>query len=55
MVRAVSVSEQLGIRLMLVHAINEQARSFYIHHGFEVSPSDPFNLQVLMKDITSMP
>jgi hypothetical protein len=26
-------------------------RSFYLHYGFEASPSDPVNLQLLIKDI----
>jgi hypothetical protein len=41
----------LGIRVLLVHAIEDKARRFYEHHGFEASPSDPRNLQMLMKDI----
>jgi GNAT superfamily N-acetyltransferase len=51
MSRAVSVAEQAGIRLLLVHAVNDEARSFYEHFGFEASPSDPMNLQLLIKDI----
>lgn len=49
--RALSVAEQAGIRLMLVHAINDEARAFYEHFGFEASPTDPKNLQLLIKDI----
>jgi GNAT superfamily N-acetyltransferase len=49
--RSLSVAEQAGIRLMLVHAINDQARTFYEHFGFEGSPTDPKNLQLLIKDI----
>ena len=51
MARTVSVAEQAGIRLLLVHAINDNARAFYEHFGFEPSPSDPMNLQILVKDI----
>lgn len=51
MSRAVAVAEQAGIRLLLVHAVNDEARSFYEHFGFEASPSDPMNLQLLIKDI----
>jgi GNAT superfamily N-acetyltransferase len=51
MTRALSVAEQAGIRLMLVHALNDDARSFYEHFGFEASPTDPHNLQLLIKDI----
>jgi GNAT superfamily N-acetyltransferase len=41
----------LGIRVTLVHVLNESARDFYVHHGFEPSPTDPMNLQLLVKDI----
>jgi GNAT superfamily N-acetyltransferase len=51
MSRALSVSEQAGMRLLLVHAPNDEARAFYEHFGFEPSPSDPMNLQLLVKDI----
>jgi len=51
MTRAVSVAEQAGIRILLVHALNDDARSFYEHFGFEPSPSDPMNLQIIIKDI----
>jgi hypothetical protein len=49
--RALSVAEQAGMRLMLVHAINDEAKAFYEHFGFESSPTDPKNLQLLIKDI----
>ncbi len=51
MQRTLLVAEETGIRLLLVHAVNEGARSFYLHYGFEASPSDPMNLQLLIKDI----
>ncbi|HEY5709501.1 MAG TPA: GNAT family N-acetyltransferase [Solirubrobacterales bacterium] len=51
MSRALSVAEQAGMRLLLVHALNDQARAFYEHFGFEPSPSDSMNLQLLVKDI----
>jgi GNAT superfamily N-acetyltransferase len=43
------VAEETGIRLFLIHAINEDSRSFYPNYGFEISPSDPMNLQLLIK------
>ncbi len=51
MQRTLLVAEETGIRLLLVHAVNDDARSFYLHYGFEASPSDPMNLQLLIKDI----
>lgn len=51
MLRAVSVSEEVGIRLLLAHALNDSARAFYMKFGFEDSPTDPMNLQIIIKDI----
>lgn len=51
MQRTLLVAEETGIRLLVVHAVNEEAKSFYLHYGFEASPSDPMNLQLLIKDI----
>jgi hypothetical protein len=45
------VADETGIRLLLVHAVDEEAKGFYEHYGFEASPSDPMNLQYLVKDI----
>jgi GNAT superfamily N-acetyltransferase len=51
MERTLLVAQETGIRLLLVHAVDDEARSFYLHYGFEASPSDPMNLQLLIKDI----
>lgn len=51
MSRTVAVSEEAGIRLLLVHALNEDARRFYSHFGFQPSPTDEMNLQMIVKDI----
>lgn len=51
MIRAVAVSEEAGVRLMLVHALDEKAAEFYAYFGFEPSPIDPMNLQMIIKDI----
>lgn len=49
--RTLAVSEEVGVRLLLAHALNESARSFYLHFGFEPSPTDPMNLQRIIKDL----
>jgi hypothetical protein len=36
---------------MLVHAIDEEAVTFYRKFGFEPSPLDPEQLMLLMKDL----
>jgi len=51
MTRAVAAADAIGIRAMLVHAIDDNARAFYLHHGLEPSPTDPRHLMILVKDI----
>ena len=51
MTRVLSASERIGIRLVIVHAVDAEARKFYEHWGFEPSPTDPLNLQRLISDI----
>ena len=41
----------VGVRAVLVHAIDEAARRFYLHFGFEESPVDPYQLLLLLKDL----
>ena len=50
MKRSISVAEELGIRIILVHATNDSARDFYLRFGFEISPTNPMNVQMLVKD-----
>lgn len=45
-----SESVTLPLRAMLVHALNADAARFYSYHGFEVSPTDPLHLFILIKD-----
>jgi GNAT superfamily N-acetyltransferase len=49
--RAISAADAVGMRVFLVHALDDNARSFYERWGFEASPTDPLNLQMLFKDI----
>jgi GNAT superfamily N-acetyltransferase len=51
MLRCGQASEQLGIKALLVHAKDEDARRFYERFGFEPSPTDPLHLLLLMKDL----
>ena len=32
--RSINVSEQVGARVLIVHALNEKAEAFYLKHGF---------------------
>ncbi|MCD6388619.1 MAG: GNAT family N-acetyltransferase [Desulfobulbaceae bacterium] len=51
LLRTLAVSNQAGIRALLVHALSEDAKAFYIHHGFLESPTDQFELMLCLKDI----
>ena len=51
MLRTLNAADSVAARVLLVHAIDDPARRFYLHHGFEPSPTDPLNLQILVKDI----
>ena len=44
--RVVGVSHQVGVRALVVHAINERAGQFYEHYGFKRSPLDPLMLML---------
>ncbi len=44
--RAVAVSQNAGIRALLVHALHEKARQFYEHYGFQPSPTHPMTLML---------
>ena len=39
------------LRALLVHAKDEDAKGFYEHFNFEPSPSDPYHLLLIMKDL----
>lgn len=44
--RALAVSENAGVRALLVHALHEKAKAFYKHYGFEESPMDTMTLML---------
>ena len=50
LLRTVQLAEQVGIRAILVHAKDSQARRFYERFDFESSPLDPLQLLLLVKD-----
>jgi GNAT superfamily N-acetyltransferase len=49
--RVVQAADAIGIRGMVVHAISEDARKFYIALGFEPCPREPMTLVVTLSDI----
>jgi len=48
MLKAIEVSQSVGVRLALVHAKDAEAHDFYQHHGFVESPFDSLTLMMLL-------
>ncbi|MGB4857970.1 MAG: GNAT family N-acetyltransferase [Dokdonella sp.] len=44
--RSLRVAEQMGNRALLCHAIDEDAKAFYLKHGFIESPIDPMTVML---------
>jgi GNAT superfamily N-acetyltransferase len=51
LLRAAQAADTIGARALLVHANDDQAKGFYEHFSFEPSPSDPYHLLLIMKDL----
>ncbi len=49
--RAITVSQNTGVRALLVHALHEQAQQFYAHHGFQASPQHPMTLMLRLNSV----
>jgi hypothetical protein len=41
----------VGVRAVMVHAIDDGARRFYEYFNFDSSPIGPFQLMLLLKDV----
>jgi GNAT superfamily N-acetyltransferase len=48
--RTVQAAKMVGIRAILVHAISEDAKRFYLRHGFVESPAGPMTLMITTAD-----
>jgi GNAT superfamily N-acetyltransferase len=49
--RVLNAAEAIGIRGLLVHALSEEAKAFYLRLGLEPSPLDPLTLMVTLADL----
>ncbi|HEY4172291.1 MAG TPA: GNAT family N-acetyltransferase [Rhodopila sp.] len=54
MIRAVGVAANAGVSAILLHAISEQARQFYLSRGFQESPLQPMTLLMTLETIRSI-
>jgi len=48
--RTIFVSENVGVKALLVHAISEEAKNFYLYHNFIESPIEPMTLLLSMNN-----
>lgn len=51
LLRTYNVSKQVGIRALLVHALSDEAKNFYLRHGFMQSPIEPMTLMLNLRDV----
>ncbi len=51
MLRAVNVSGDAGVFAILVHALSDQAKQFYLSRGFVESPLRPMTLMMTLKTV----
>lgn len=51
LLRTAAAADIVGVRAVLVHAKDDEARAWYQALEFEPSPTDPCHLYLLMKDL----
>jgi GNAT superfamily N-acetyltransferase len=49
--RVIHAADTIGIRGLLVHAISEDAKAFYVRLGLNPSPLDPMTLMTTVADL----
>jgi len=49
--RVIQAADAIGIRGMLVHAVSDEAKSFYLRLGLTVSPIEPLTLMATVADL----
>ncbi len=55
LIRVAAAADEIGIRALLIHAKDDNARNFYMSQAeFEPSPTDPLHLFLLMKDLRKL-
>jgi GNAT superfamily N-acetyltransferase len=47
--RVLQTADVIGVKAILVHAISEEARQFYLGRGFDESPAQPMTLCLLLE------
>ena len=49
--RTLRAADIAGIRAVLLHAVSDDAKRFYLHHGFAESPVDPMTMMIALADV----
>jgi GNAT superfamily N-acetyltransferase len=49
--RVANAADAIGIRGIVVHALSEEAKNFYLALGFDASPLEPMTLMITLSDI----
>jgi predicted N-acetyltransferase YhbS len=49
--RVLQAADTIGIRGIIVHAISEAAKDFYLALGFNLSPLEPMTLMITLNDL----
>ncbi len=52
MLKALEVATAVGVRVLLIHAKDQEAQAFYSHFGFVESPLDPLVMMMLLGDLS---
>jgi len=53
MLKAIEVARSVGVRVLLIHAKDENVKDFYGYYGFVESPLDPLVMMMLLTDLDS--
>jgi GNAT superfamily N-acetyltransferase len=49
--RVMHAAEMIGVRALLVHALSDEAKAFYLRLGLDPPPLDPMTLMVTLADL----
>lgn len=49
--RVIQAADAIGVRGMIVHALSDEAKAFYLRLGLEPSPLEPMTLMVTLADL----
>lgn len=49
--RVIHAAEAIGIRGLVVHALSDEAKAFYVNLGLDDSPLDPMTLMITVSDL----